>query len=130
MKVFFDINARRDYYLKADDTKEIAWELGSLDSQLTLYLSEKFGEHKDEAGKNTEFLLNVVRYAVKNVRGLKDSEGNDIGMPKEVYNLPYIGKYTGVADTFLRSIHPLFLSELAGEIMKDNYLTETERKNS
>lgn len=129
MKVFLNTSSTRPYHLSQDEHKEFTWHLGAIDSLVVMYLGEKYIGADKELGKNTGYMSDLVRFGLKKVDGLTDDNNNPIEMPTEEVDLPYVGRYKVVADSFLRKLMVGILLELSVEISKDNMLMGDQLKN-
>lgn len=127
MNIFIDTTATREYTLPSEPS--IIWTLGALDSRLVLHIFGKtYGSTAPDAEQFFAKLVDFVRFGL--VKAKDAATGEAMEIPTEEVDVPFVGKRTAIAESFLKRVRPDVLMTLGREIMKDNILTDEERKNS
>ncbi len=137
-----DIYEVRDYVSKHDTAKDkkdkTIFKLGVLDTRIRAELEDETTSFEisssdpEDKAKTTlglnRLAIEAVRFGLKGVENLQDKDGKAVKF--DTVSLARYGKnYQVVTPDILNMLPFKVITELAGEILKDNRLTEKEAKN-
>lgn len=115
-----------DYISKFDkEEPKTIWKVGAIDTQVLATLTTKTGA---EPARSLEYMIDIVRFGLKNFVNFKDPYGQDIKPDFVSYSLN--GKnYMILADSIVKLIPMSVITELGGEILRLSNISEEQRKN-
>ena len=135
-----DVYEVRDYISKYDkDEPKTIFKLGVLDSRVRAELEDEATSFEvsspsapEEQSKATLGLnrrnIETVRFGLKGMENFQDAKGNPVKF--DTISLSKYGKnYQVVTPQILQMLPFEVIMELAGEIRRDNWMSEQERKN-
>lgn len=134
-----DIYEVRDYVSKYDKGKDkTIFKLGVLDARIRAELEDETtsfdfsSDNPDDRARTTLGLnrraIEAVRFGLKGMENFQDKDGKPVKF--DTVSLAKHGKnYQVVAPSILDILPFSIITELSGEILKENKLTEKERKN-
>ena len=127
------------YSLLSDsgDSKTV-FHLGVIDSLTRSYLDDQHLEFrkKDTGDSKLEDVaihdkyVQFVRFGLKGWDNFKDENGADVPFETEEVNIPRLGKKTVVKEDCLKRLDLMNIVELGIQILDNNHLKESDRKNS
>lgn len=135
-----NLDAEWDFKSKYDPDKDgenaTVFTLGTLSNRLLSYLQDKATTFKGTSEENVEasimnasLAIEVVRYGLKGVTNLQDSEGKPVEFETQRMNVHGMD-VKAVKSSIVNVIPKAVIMELAEELQKRNELSEAESKNS
>ena len=135
-----NLDAEWDYKSKFDPDRDgenaTVFTLGTLSNRLLSYLQDKATTFKGTNEENVEasimnasLAIEVVRYGLRGVKNLQDSEGKPVEFETQRQNVHGMD-VRAVKSSIVNVIPKAVIMELAEELQKRNELTEAEAKNS
>jgi hypothetical protein len=138
MPIAVNILSTREYSLKGDDTGTV-FLIGKIDPFLRAALDSEIGKMAiggDGKGVKAETSIDIfqrnlktVRYGLKGWRKFLDEKGQEVPFEKVTVQVDGAGPREVVAESAINKLRVEWVSELAQEIVRDNYLTGEEEKN-
>ncbi len=135
-----NLDAEWDYKSKFDPDRDsenaTVFTLGTLSNRLLSYLQDKATTFKGTNEENVEasimnasLAIEVVRYGMRGVKNLQDSEGKNVEFETQRQNVHGMD-VRAVKSSIVNVIPKAVIMELAEELQKRNELSEAEAKNS
>lgn len=133
-----DPEATMEYRLDSDEEGPV-FILGSIDVFLRATIADgnaayylKGKDSDGEAGvriSGNRRNVELVKFGLKGWKNLKTAGGLEIVFETWVYDVPGLGKRTGVSENKMSHLRFEWIDELAREILRQNALTGEEQKN-
>lgn len=135
-----NLDAEWDFKSKFDPDRDgenaTVFTLGTLSNRLLSYLQDKATTFKgtDETNveasiMNASLAIEVVRYGLRGLKNLQDSEGKPVEFETQRQNVHGMD-VRAVKSAIVNVIPKAVIMELAEELQKRNELSEAEAKNS
>lgn len=135
-----NLDAEWDFKSKFDPDRDgenaTVFTLGTLSNRLLSYLQDKATTFKGTSEENVEasimnasLAIEVVRYGLRGVKNLQDSEGAPVEFETQRQNVHGMD-VKAVKPAIVNVIPKAVIMELAEELQKRNELSEKQAKNS
>ncbi len=134
-----NLDAEWDFKSKFDPDRDgenaTVFTLGTLSNRLLSYLQDKATTFKGTNEENVEasimnasLAIEVVRYGLRGLKNLQDSEGKPVEFETQRQNIHGMD-VRAVKSGIVNVIPKAVIAELAEELQKRNELSETDGKN-